>query len=122
MSLIGNILWLLLGGIIAVIAFFLFGLLLCLTIIGIPFGIQAFHIGVSYAAPFGKHVEPTEHQSIPYIIINVLWLLIFGLALAIIEFALGVILCLTIIGIPFGIQHFKLIPVVLFPFGFDLRH
>lgn len=120
MSLLLNLLWLILGGAIATLGFFLFGFLLCITIIGIPFGIQAFYIGKSYAMPFGKQVIALPNQSIPKSIVNALWLILFGWILFLFQLIIGIVLCVTIIGIPFGLQHFKLLPVVCFPFSFEL--
>lgn len=121
MSFIGNILWLILGGIISVLGFIILGIVLCLTIIGIPFGLQAFKIAKNYLTPFGKHITAVTHPSLIATIINVIWLLLLGWALLVFQLAVGIILCMTIIGIPFGLQHFKLMPIVAFPFGFSLE-
>ncbi len=118
MSLIGNILWLILGGFIAGLGHIIGGLLLCLTIIGIPFGIQAMKLGWATFAPFGKiAVEDPNANSILRIIFNVIWLLLFGWEIALAHVAGAVLFAVTIIGIPFAIQHIKLIPHALLPFG-----
>ena len=122
MSLLGNILWLIFGGLIAGLGYIIGGILICLTIIGIPFGIQTMKIGVATLAPFGKEiVELPDANSILRIIFNVIWILLFGWEIAIAHAASALILAITIIGIPFAVQHLKLIPLALLPFGRDLR-
>lgn len=122
MSLLGNILWLIFGGLIAGLGYILGGLVICLTIIGIPFGIQTMKIGVATLAPFGKEiVELDEANSTLRIIFNVIWILLFGWEIAVAHAASALILAITIIGIPFAVQHLKLIPLALLPFGRDLR-
>ena len=122
MSVLLNILWLILGGIVAVAIYFIGGLILCLTIIGIPFGIQAFNLGVATFAPFGKRVvHRREREGCVAITFDVIWLILFGWEIATMHLVAGILLCLTIVGIPFGLQLFKLIPVALFPFTYELR-
>ena len=122
MSLLGNILWLIFGGLIAGIGYILGGLLTCITIVGIPFGIQAMKIGVATFAPFGKQiVELPEANSPLRLILNVIWLVLFGWEIALAHATSALILAITIIGIPFALQHLKLIPLALLPFGRTLR-
>jgi uncharacterized membrane protein YccF (DUF307 family) len=122
MSLLGNILWLIFGGFISGIGYIVSGLLLCLTIVGIPFGLMSIRIGVATFAPFGKEVVDLPNgNSVLKIVFNLIWLVLFGWEIALAHLASALILCVTIIGIPFGIQHFKLIPLALFPFGRELR-
>jgi uncharacterized membrane protein YccF (DUF307 family) len=122
MSLLGNILWLIFGGLIAGLGYIIGGLLICLTIIGIPFGIQTMKIGVATLTPFGKEIVETEDANSPLrIIFNVIWILLFGWEIAIAHAGSALILAITIIGIPFALQHLKLIPLALLPFGRDLR-
>lgn len=122
MSLLGNIIWLIFGGLIVGLGYILGGLVICITIIGIPFGIQSMKIGVATLAPFGKDiVELPEANSPLRIIFNVLWLLLFGWEIAVAHAVSALILAITIIGIPFALQHVKLIPLALLPFGRDLR-
>lgn len=116
MNLIGNIIWLLFGGIIASIIWFLAGLLLCITIIGIPFGIQCFKIAIFVLWPFGREIE-LGHFGAGGLVLNVIWLILFGWELAIAHLIIGAIFCVTIIGIPFGLQHFKFAQLGLIPFG-----
>lgn len=122
MSLIGNILWLIFGGFLSGLGYLLSGCLLCLTIIGIPFGLMAIRLGFATFAPFGKQVvERHDANSLLRIIFNIIWLLLFGWPIATAHLVAALVLFVTIIGIPFGVQHLKLIPLALFPFGRDLR-
>ena len=122
MSLLGNILWLIFGGLIAGVGYILGGLVVCLTIVGIPFGIQAMKIGVATFAPFGKNVVESNHANSPLrIVLNVVWLLLIGWEIALAHAVSALVLAITIIGIPFALQHLKLIPLALLPFGRDLR-
>jgi uncharacterized membrane protein YccF (DUF307 family) len=118
---IGNILWLIFVGIWLAITFVIAGILMFILIITIPFGIQAFKLAGFALWPFGRHVVYTERIASPlHIIGNVIWLVFGGLALAIQCLIGGAILCVTIIGIPFGIQAFKMIPITLMPFGAEV--
>lgn len=122
MSCLGNIIWFVFGGAIAGIGYIFGGIMLCLTIIGIPFGIQTIKIGVATFFPFGKHVvELRNANSVLRVIFNVLWILLFGWELAICHLTFAAILAITIVGIPFAVQHIKLIPLALLPFGRDLQ-
>jgi uncharacterized membrane protein YccF (DUF307 family) len=122
MSLLGNILWLIFGGLVAGLGYIVGGLLTCITIVGIPFGIQAMKIGVATFAPFGKQiVELPEANSPLRLILNVIWLVLFGWEIALAHATSALILAITIIGIPFALQHLKLIPLALLPFGRTLR-
>lgn len=122
MSLIGNIIWLVFGGLFASIGYILGGLATCLTIIGIPFGLQSIKIGFATLAPFGKEVVETDHANDTlWIIFNVIWLVLFGWEIALTHVVFAAVLAITIVGIPFAKQHVKLIPLSLFPFGRDLR-
>jgi len=115
-KLIGNIIWLVFGGIIAAIAWFLAGLILCVTIIGIPFGMQCFKIAGFVLWPFGKEIK-LGNFGIGGLIFNILWIIFLGWELAVTHLIIGAILCLTIVGIPFGIQHFKFAKLGILPFG-----
>ena len=122
MSLLGNILWLIFGGLIAGVGYILGGLLMCLTIVGIPFGIQSMKLGVATFAPFGKRVVEDPDANGPLeIVLNVLWLIFFGWEIAIAHLVFAGILAITIIGIPFALQHVKLIPIALLPLGRSLQ-
>lgn len=116
MSLLGNIVWLIFGGIIAAIAWFVAGSVLCITIIGIPFGIQCFKISMFVLWPFGKEIDIGNFGA-GGLVLNIIWLVIFGWEFAITHLAFGIVFCITIVGIPFGLQHFKLAKLGLLPFG-----
>ena len=116
MNFLGNIIWLLFGGIVAAIAWFLAGIILCITIIGIPFGIQCFKISAFVLWPFGQEIE-IGNFGVGGLLLNIIWLIIFGWEFAIFHLIVGAIFCITIIGIPFGFQHFKLAKLGLIPFG-----
>jgi uncharacterized membrane protein YccF (DUF307 family) len=122
MSLLGNILWLIFGGLISGLGYILGGLLMCLTIVGIPFGIQSMKLGVATFAPFGKRIVEAPDANGPLeIVLNVIWLIFFGWEIAIAHLVSAAILALTIIGIPFALQHVKLIPIALLPLGRSLQ-
>lgn len=116
MRTLGNIIWLVISGFWMAIGWALIGVLLCITIIGIPFGIQCFKLAVFMLWPFG-HTVIHDPDATPFGLIgNILWF-IPGVLLSIGYIVTGIGLCLTIIGIPFGIQNFKFVPLALFPFG-----
>ncbi len=122
MTLLGNVIWLVFGGLLSGLAYMFVGVVLCLTIVGAPFGVQAFKIGVATLAPFGKHVvELPRANSTGRIVFNVLWLVLVGWEIALAHLVWAGVLALTVIGLPFAIQHIKLIPLALLPFGRDLR-
>jgi uncharacterized membrane protein YccF (DUF307 family) len=122
MSCLGNIFWLLFGGFFAGIGYIIGGLLLMITIIGIPFGLQSIKLGISNFAPFGKAVvESGDAWSGLNLIFNIIWIFLFGWEIALIHLTSAAILFITIIGIPFAKQHWKLIPLALIPFGRELR-
>ena len=121
MSLLGNLIWLIFGGIIIAIEYFIGSLILMITIIGIPFGIQTLKMGAIAIWPFGRDTRVHARASgCLYIFMNVLWLITGGLWIAITHLFFGILLCITIIGIPFGLQHFKLTALALNPFGRDI--
>jgi len=118
MRTIGNILWFVLAGLWLALAYALAGLVLCITIIGIPFGIQAFKLAGFVLWPFGRTIVPApDSGGALEVIFNVIWLLLFGWEIFITHIVSGLLLCITIIGIPFGIQSFKLSVFALWPFG-----
>ena len=115
MKLLGNILWFLLGGLIMGLSWTVAGLLWCVTIVGIPVGTQCFKFAALSFFPFGKEV--VYGGGAVSLILNIVWLLVSGIPLAIESAAIGLILCVTIIGIPFGKQCFKIAKLALLPFG-----
>ncbi|HOO99215.1 MAG TPA: YccF domain-containing protein [Bacteroidales bacterium] len=121
MSVIGNIIWLLFGGIVIAIEYLVGSIVLILTIAGIPFGIQTLKMAALAIWPFGRDTRVHSRASgCLYIIMNVIWLLFGGIWIALTHMIFGLILCITIIGIPFGLQHFKLTSLALNPFGRDI--
>jgi len=123
MSLLGNIFWLIFGGFFAGLGYIFGGLVLCLTIIGIPFGVQSIKLGLATFTPFGKEVvEHDNANSVLRVIFNLVWLIFFGWEIALAHLVSALVLTITIIGIPFAKQHIKLIPLALIPFGRSLEH
>lgn len=121
MSFLGNLIWLIFGGFLAGIGYILGGALLCLTIIGIPFGTKAIRFGMAVMVPFGREITEQKGGNGPFaFVFNIIWLVLFGWELAIAHLVSGLILTITIIGIPFGRKHFQLIPVSLLPFTYTL--
>lgn len=116
MKTLGNIIWFILGGIEWCIVLFLLGCVYCVTIIGIPVGIQLFKMAGFVLWPFGKEVRFTNIGGFK-IFLNVIWAIFGGLELAVCFFIVGAIFCITIIGIPFGKQYFKLGKFVFLPLG-----
>lgn len=118
MTTLGNILWLLLAGIWLGLSYLIAGVLTCLTIVGIPFGVQAFKLGGYSFWPFGRVVvQRIDHDEALGCIGNVVWLVLGGWWLALLHVALGLVLFVTIIGIPFGIVSFRMAGLALWPFG-----
>ena len=118
MNLFGNIIWLIFGGLMAALGYFLGGIVLCITVIGVPWGLQCFKLAGLVLWPFGKKViSDSDNLGCLNIFFNLIWILCGGLYTAIVHIVMGAILCLTIIGIPWGKQHFKLVEISLMPFG-----
>ncbi len=118
MKTIGNIIWVLFGGFMIALEYFIAGFLMMITIIGIPFGIQSFKLGVLALWPFGSKVVSDEHSwGCLSLVMNIIWIIIGGFWIALTHLFWGIVFCITIVGIPFGKQHFKLIHLALFPFG-----
>jgi uncharacterized membrane protein YccF (DUF307 family) len=115
--LIGNVLWILLAGIWLALGYAAAGLVLCITIIGIPFGIQAFKLAMFALWPFGRTVVRSAEGGCLEVGFNILWLFLVGWELFLAHLLAGALLCITIIGIPFGIQAFKMSVLALWPFG-----
>ena len=115
-----NVLWLVLSGFWLAIAYIVAGLIMCITIIGIPFGIQAFKLAGYAFWPFGRALVPTGRRPALSMIGNVIWFIFAGWWLALGHVITGVALCLTIIGIPLGIADFKMAGAALVPFGREI--
>ena len=116
-----NLLWLIFGGILTAIEYLVASLLMMITIIGIPFGTQTLKLATLELSHFGKTVRSGERSGgCLYVLMNVLWIFLGGIWICLSHLVFGVILCITIIGIPFGLQHFKLAALALTPFGKDI--
>ncbi len=114
MKLIANVIWFVFGGCLIALAWLILGLLLCITIIGIPFGLQCFKAAGLTLAPFGKRVD-THFDRHP--VANLIWAVLCGWELALGFLIAGILNCVTIIGIPLGLQSFKLMKLAFLPFG-----
>ena len=118
MKFIGNIIWMVLGGLLISLYYAIMGLLFCITIIGIPFGMQLFKMAGFALWPFGHEVTSGPNDSgCLAIIMNIIWIVFGGIEIALMHVSLGIGFCITIIGIPFGLQHFKMALLALVPFG-----
>ncbi len=118
MNILGNIVWLIFGGILISLYYFLVGVLFCITIIGIPFGLQLIKLAGFALWPFGHQIESdTNDGGCLALVMNVIWILVGGIEIAMMHLTFGVALCITIIGIPLGVQHFKMALLALIPFG-----
>jgi uncharacterized membrane protein YccF (DUF307 family) len=115
-----NLLWLVLCGLWLAIGYVVAGVVMCILIITIPFGIASFRLAAYALWPFGRTTVPKADAGAPSFIGNVLWFLLAGLWMAIAHVVTGVLLCVTIIGIPLGIADFKLAAVALAPLGKDI--
>lgn len=122
MKTVGNIIWLVLGGIVITLLYYLAGLLMCLTLIGIPFGTQLFKLGTYTLWPFGHELVsgPQDSGCLP-IVMNLLWILFGWWEIALLHLGCGLVFCITIVGIPWGMQHFRLAIASIFPFGKEIR-
>ena len=115
MRIIGNILWIICGGFICSLSWALLGCLYCITVIGIPVGLQCFKMASLSLNPFGKELE--NNGGVGSFLLNVIWFFAGGIEMALMNFLFGCLLCITIVGIPFGKQFFKLAHLSLCPFG-----
>ena len=120
MRFLGNVIWFLCGGFLSALGWWLAGILWCITIVGIPVGVQCFKLSSLSLCPFGKEVV-NDGGPVKFIL-NVIWFLVSGLELALGNALLGCILCVTIIGIPWGLQFFKIAGLCLCPFGARIEH
>ncbi|WP_113671561.1 YccF domain-containing protein [Vallitalea guaymasensis] len=116
MSFLGNLIWIVFGGLISSILWFIAGLILCITIVFIPFGRQCFKISNFVLWPFGSDVN-IGNFGIFGLAGNIIWIMLFGWELCILHLIVGLIFCITVVGIPFGLQHFKFAKLALVPFG-----
>lgn len=120
MKTLGNLIWFIFFGLILALLWVLAGIVCCITIIGIPFGIQCFKLAGLSLWPFGKEIIYGS-MGVGSLLGNILWILFFGWELALAHLMAGLICCVTIIGIPFGLQCFKIAQVAILPFGASYR-
>ena len=118
MGCLGNCIWFLCGGILSGLSWVFNGVLCCITIIGIPLGMQCFKFAGLAFFPFGKEIMYGGGAG--SLIANIIWLLCCGIPMAIENACLGLLLCITIVGIPFGLQFFKIAKLALMPFGAEV--
>ena len=118
MGCLGNVLWFIFGGFLSGLSWLLEGILWCVTIVGIPVGMQCFKFVSLSFFPFGKEIRYGGGAG--SLLLNILWLVLSGLPLAPESAVLGCLLCVTIVGIPFGLQHFKIAKLALMPFGAEI--
>jgi len=116
MHLLGNIIWLVFGGLISALFWSLAGVLCMITVVAIPLGLQCFKIAGLTLTPFAKKVE-LGHLGAVNLLANIIWILLLGWELCLLHITIGILMSITIIGIPFGKQHFKLAGLALLPFG-----
>ena len=114
-----NVIWFIFAGIWLTLPWALVGVLWCVTIVGIPIGVQCFKVARLALAPFGTEVEYGGHFG--SLLLNVLWIVFGGLELCIVALVAGAVCCITIVGIPAGIQSFKFAKLALMPFGSSVR-
>ena len=118
MNFIGNLIWLIFGGLFAALGYLFGGIVLCITVVGIPFGLQCFKLAGLVLWPFGKKVVSDSSQSgCLSVLANIIWIIFGGLEVALTHIIMGALLYISIIGIPWGRQHFKLLEISLMPFG-----
>lgn len=119
MGCLGNLLWFIFGGFLMGLSWFIIGILWCITIVGIPVGLQCFKFAGLAVMPFGKEIK--YGGGVGSLILNIIWLIFGGLGLALEAAVIGGIFCITIIGIPFGLQCFKIAKLALMPFGSNVE-
>jgi len=117
----GNILWLVFGGLLISVMYLIASILIIYTIVGIPFGIQTLKLASLALWPFGRDVYIDQPQGCLGILLNVIWIFCGGIWIAVVHLILGAFFAITIIGIPFALQHFKLASIGLLPFGRHIR-
>lgn len=121
MNFLGNLVWLIFGGLLTALEYFVAAVVMMLTIIGIPFGIQILKLGMLALWPFGSEVRETQSGGgCLYTLMNIIWIFIGGIWIALTHLAFGILLAITIIGIPWARQHFKLAGLALTPFGKEI--
>ena len=122
MKFLGNIIWLIFGGLIIALIYYIIGALLCITVIGIPFGLQLFKLGTYALWPFGTEMTygPGDPGCVS-IVMDLIWIFGGWWEVALLHLAFGLFFCVTIVGIPWGLQHFRMALGSVFPFGKVVR-
>lgn len=120
MKTIANLIWFVLSGFWLGLAYIGLGLAACVTLIGIPFGIQSIKLATFVMWPFGTELQPRDGSPLAHGLANLLWVLVAGLWLTLAHVVLGVVLCLTVIGIPFGLQNLRMAKMALRPFSYTV--
>lgn len=120
MNCLGNLLWIIFGGLVTSLSWLVLGCFWCITIIGIPIGLQCFKFASLSLMPFGKEV--VYGGGMGSFLLNIIWLIFSGIPMVIEYVILGVVFCITIIGIPFGLQCFKLAKLSFMPFGSTIKN
>ncbi|MGN0144512.1 MAG: YccF domain-containing protein [Clostridium sp.] len=120
MSCLGNIIWFIFGGFFNAIGWYLIGAVWCITIAGIPIGLQCFKMGKLQLAPFGKKVVESDSSGLTSFVLNILWIIFGGFELFLANILSAVLLCITIVGIPFAVQSLKMAKLSLMPFGKEI--
>lgn len=118
MSFLGNLVWFLLGGFVSGLGWCIAGIIWCITIVGIPIGVQCFKFATLSFCPFGKEV--VYGGGAVSFLANLIWILVSGIPMAVGNAAIGLVFCITIVGIPFGLQYFKIARLALMPFGANI--
>lgn len=122
MSFLGNLIWVVFGGLFMSVGYLVLAIIYCITIIGIPVGLQLFKMASLSLFPFGREVSDKNGQMRVFsLFLNILWIVFGGIEMALSHALLGLIFCVTIVGIPFGLQHFKLALLALLPFGKEIK-
>lgn len=122
MSLLGNIIWIVFGGLLMSAAYFFLGIVYCISIVGIPVGLQLFKMASLSLYPFGREVRDRNGEMGCWsMFLNILWIVFGGVEMALGHAVIGLFFCITVVGIPFGLQHFKLAVLALMPFGKEIR-
>ena len=121
MKTIGNIIWVIFGGLEIAVEYFIAGIFMMLTIIGIPFGWQSMKMGLLALWPLGSKIQETSSQTgCLNLFMNILWFFVGGIWICLTHIALGIVFCITLVGIPFGMMHFRLARLALSPFGKEI--
>ena len=122
MSLLGTIIWIVFGGLLMSAAYFFLGIVYCISIVGIPVGLQLFKMAGLSLYPFGREVRDRNGEMGCWsMFLNILWIVFGGVEMALGHAVIGLFFCITVVGIPFGLQHFKLAVLALMPFGKEIR-